>query len=169
MESHFRRALRVLRMVHELHKGGYQLLRIAPGMSPSGCSWRCSNAPRSNILKSNGAMLKDWDHLAAHYSSAQDNEYFGWADAKEATVQQLAERFIERFPDIVAASRGDDWSYAGWYVRMLGYAEREQFPIAYDDWATRPNPRFLPLCGCESDLPMPPPGEADEDRESNDD
>jgi hypothetical protein len=167
MEAHFRRALRVLRMVHELHKQGYQLLRIAPGMSSSGCSWRCSIAPRSNILKSHGAKLKDWDQLAAHYSSSQDNEYFGWRDSKEATVQELAQRFQERFPDIVAASRGDDWNYAGWYVRMLGYAERELFPIAYADWDVPPNPRFLPLCGCTSDLPMPPPGDADDERNAD--
>jgi hypothetical protein len=114
-------------------------------------------------------MLKDWDHLAAHYSSAQDNDYFGWTDVKEDTVQQLAQKFAERFPDIVAASHGDDWNYAGWYVRMLGYAERELFPIAYDDWGGKhPNPRFMPLSGCESDLLMPPPGDAD-DKESQDD
>lgn len=167
MEAHFRRALRVLRMVHELHKKGYQLLRIAPGMSPSGGCWRCSLAPRSNILKSHGAMLKNWDRCAAHYSSAQDNEYFGWRDATQDTVQQLADRFQQRHPEIVAASLGDDWSYAGWYVKMLGYAERELFPIAYADWDSAPDTRYLPLCGQHaSDLPMPPPGDADDKEES---
>ena len=105
------------------------------------------------------------DHLAAHYSSGQNNEYFGWTDAKEDTVQQLAQKFIERFPDIVAASRGDDWNYAGWYVSMVGHAEREHFPIAYADWDLYQNPRFMPLCGCESDLLMPPPGEAEDEKE----
>jgi hypothetical protein len=37
----FRRALRVLRMVHELHKRGRQRLRIVPTMAPSGLHWRC--------------------------------------------------------------------------------------------------------------------------------
>lgn len=171
MEAHFRRALRVLRMVHEFHKQGYQLLRIAPGMSPSGGCWRCSVAPRSNILKSHGAMLKDWDRLAAHYTSGHENNYFGWKDATQDTVQQLADRFAERFPEIATASHGDDWNYAGWYVKMLGYAERELFPIAYADWHGKPDPRFLPLSGCvyNSDLPMPPPGDADDESESHDD
>jgi hypothetical protein len=31
----------VVEMVHELHKAGYQLLRISPGLSPSGIHWRC--------------------------------------------------------------------------------------------------------------------------------
>lgn len=162
MEEHHRRALRVLRLVHELHKRGYQLLRIAPGMSSSGCHWRCAITPRSNILRTNGAMLKDFNRCAAHYTSGQDNEYFGWSDAKADTVQQLADRFSERCPEIIEASRGDDWSYAGWYVRMLGYAERGLFPIAYADWDDdSQNDGFLPLLGAESDLPMPPPGDAE--------
>lgn len=65
MEAQQRRALRVLRIVHELHKQGYQLLRIAPGMSASGCHWRCAITPRSNVLESHGAKLADEDELVA--------------------------------------------------------------------------------------------------------
>ena len=166
MEAEQRRALRVLRLVHELHKQGYQLLRIAPGMAPSGGYWRCAITPRSNILRSHGAMLRDYERLVAHYSSGQDNEYFGWRDAKHDTVKQLSEKFRQRFPEIVDASQGDDWSYAGWYVRMLGYAEKSMFPVAYADWYEKPDPRFLPLWGFESDLPMPPPGDAEDKRET---
>ena len=164
METHFRRALRVLRIVHEFHKQGYQLMRIAPGMSASGGSWRCSISPRSNILRMHGAKLRDWDRLVAHYSSAQSNEYFGWTDAEHDDVKTLATKFRERMPDIVEASRGIDWQYAGWYVSMLGYAEQELFPIAYADWQEEPNPRFLPLSGGTSELLMPPPGDAEEER-----
>jgi hypothetical protein len=167
METHFRRGLRVLRMVHELHKQGNQLLRICPGMSPSGGYWRCSITPRSNILRSNGAMLKDWERDTAHYSSGQDNEYFGWEDARHDKVEQLANKFRERFPRLVELSLGDDWNYAGWYVRMLGLAEIEKFPIAYADWWPQPNPRFLPLTGDEALLLMPPPGDADDDPEDS--
>jgi hypothetical protein len=62
------------------------------------------------------------ERLAAHYASGQDNEYFGWNDATTDNVEQLAAKFVEKFPDIVRASQGDDWNYSGWYVRMLGYA-----------------------------------------------
>ena len=165
MEAPKRRALRILRLVHELHKQGYQLLRIVPGMSPSGCYWRCAITPRSNVLRSHGAMLSDDERLVAHYTSGQDNEYFGWTDAAQDDVQQLAAKFTERFGEIVAASHGDDWNYAGWYVRMLGYAERELFPVSYADWIEEPDPRFLPLWGGESDLPMPPPGDVEDRRE----
>ena len=51
MESHLDWARRVLRLVRDLHEQGYQLLRISPGMAPSGCYWRCAVTPKSNILK----------------------------------------------------------------------------------------------------------------------
>ena len=105
---------------------------------------------------------------AAHYTSAQGKWFFGWKDAEYDDAKQLATKFIQRFAEIAIASRGDDWSYAGWYVRMLGYAERGMFPAAYADWYEEPDPRFLPLWGYDSDLPMPPPGGA-EDRIQADD
>jgi hypothetical protein len=163
MEAHFRRALRVLRIVHEFHKQGYQLMRIAPGMSPSGNSWRCAITPRSNILRTHGAMLRDLGRLVAHYSSSQSNQYFDWPDAEHDDVIALTAKFRERLPEIVEASRGKDWDYAGWYVSMLGCAEKGLFPIAYAEWHGEPDPRFLPVSGGTSELLMPPPGEAEEE------
>lgn len=163
MEAHFRRALRVLRVVHEFHKQGHQLMRIAPGMSPSGSSWRCSITPRCNTLRTHGAKLRDWNRLAAHYSSGQGNEYFGWTDAEHDAVKTLVAKFRERMPDIVEACQGTDWQYAGWYVSMLGYAEKEIFPIAYDDWHEEQDPRFLPVVTGQSQLLMPPPGDAEDE------
>jgi hypothetical protein len=162
-DANERRALRVLAMVHELHKAGYQRLRICPGMSGSGGAWRCTVTPISNVLRSDGALIANFDALTAHYSSAQKNLYFDWLDAKTSTARELANLFIKRFPDIAAAGLGEDWAYAGWYVLMLGFAEQGEFPVAYAEWWTEPNPRFLPTDkrGVESGLSMPPVGEAD--------
>lgn len=134
-------------------------------MSPSGCHWRCAITPRQNILRIHGAQLHNEDHWTACYTSGQKNKYFGWQDATHDTVQQLAQKFMERFPEIVEASKGDDWNYAGWYVRMLGYADQGFFPIAYSDCRDqKPDPRFLPLLGKECELPMPPSGDAEAGR-----
>jgi hypothetical protein len=156
-----RRALRVLRMVHELHKLGYQRVRIVPGMSPSGMHWRCTITHAGNILKTHGAMPRDFHREAAHYSSADENIYFGWEDAQQDTVQRLAARFLERFPEIARRGHGTDWPYAGWYVQMLGFAERGAFPVAYADYSD-PDPRWLPTTDrIDSGLPMPPGGETE--------
>lgn len=159
-----RRSLRVLRSVHELHKLGYQRVRIAPGMAPSGMHWRCFITHAGNILDTHGAMLASQSADAARYSSSQENEYFGWTDAKRDTAAQLADKLIQRFSWISGPGRGRDWLYAGWYVEMLGLAERGAFPIAYADWYEDPEPGRLPTTGGQKvRLPMPPGGEASPD------
>lgn len=151
-----RRAQRVLLMVHELHKLGYQRLRIVPGMSPSGMHWRCAITPTSNVLSTHGAMPVNYSKMV-NYSSADKNVYFGWKDAKYDTARELAVKFIERFPEVTHEGLGRDWVYTGWYVEMLGLAERGIFPIAYSDLDD--DPGWLNTTkGCRL-LPMPPSGE----------
>lgn len=153
-----RRAQRVLRMVHELHKQGYQRLRIVPGMSASGCYWRCSITPITDILVSHGALPRYYG-AGIEYSSGMENKYFDWKDAKHDTARQLAAKFIERFPEVVRAGAGSDWNYAGWYVEMLGFAERGNLPVAYADWYGGA-PDYLAKDDDRNELPFPPPGEA---------
>ena len=159
-------ALQVLLMVHELHKLGYQRLRIVPGMSPSHAYWRVTILPRARILCSNGAMTCDWTWGGPEpfYTSGQERRYFGWEDAQDDAPCDLAAKFIARFPEISEAARGSDWAYAGWYLEMLSKARLGEFPVAYADWwGERPDPRWLPTTnGFDSGLPMPPPGEAGE-------
>ncbi len=157
-QPEIRRAQRILWMVHELHKAGFQRLRIVPGLAPSGCYWRCTITPASNILKTHGARrLENID--MARYSTGMQNKYFDWEDALNDTARQLAVKFIERFPEIVEKSFGRDWEYAGWYVEMLGFAERGHLPVAYADWYGDA-PDYLAKDG-DRELPFPPPGEAE--------
>jgi hypothetical protein len=164
-------ARRVLFMTHELHKRGYQRLRIAPGMAPSGCYWRCTVTHVGNILARHGARAAVYDDHTARYTTGQEDACFGWQDARHDSPAELATKFVERFPEIAWRGVGTDWAYAGWYVQMLGLAERDVLPIAYADWYGEPDPRWLttvPSClptggGAEVRLPMPPGGEAAED------
>ncbi|NTV03877.1 hypothetical protein HGA89_03010 [bacterium] len=158
---------KVLLMVGELHVRGCQRLRIAPGMSPSGMHWRCSITPASNISRQHGAMIVDWDTLAAHYSSASRAEYFGWHNAAHLTPSRLAARFMEEFPALVAAGRGSDWLYCGWYQEMLGITYPDLFPIAYED--DDPPEGAMATVGGRSGilLPLPPPGECTQARMGN--
>ncbi|MCE9557649.1 MAG: hypothetical protein K8R88_01740 [Armatimonadetes bacterium] len=149
---HIKRAQRVLLMVHELHKQGYQRLRIAPGYADPG-GWQCAFTPVSNVQIAHGALLVNPDE-AAHYVTGQANYYFDWRDSDQNSARHLAIKFTQRFPKIAKASLGRDWSYAGWYVEMLGFAEQDVFPMAYGGEE-----------GCLArietrELPYPPPGEA---------
>lgn len=149
-DEHVRRATRVLTMVHELHKAGYQRLRIAPGMSPSGCHWRCIILPDGHV-RDNGWEPKgeDWGgfeqrDLMACYTTGQGSTYFGWTDAESDNARQLAAKFIERFPDLAWAGRGLDREYAGWLTWVLGKAEAGDLPVFYADHDVSVSPDLLP-------------------------
>lgn len=130
-----RRAIRVLSMVGELHKRGYQRLRVMPYVSPSGAYWRCVIGPVDAFYRNHGAILSEGASPApiASYSSSQENEYFGWNDAGEDGARALAEKFVQRFDRLGEAERGWDYPYAGWYVHVLGLAERGWVPVVLAD------------------------------------
>lgn len=160
LEHHKLFANTVLSMVHELHKAGFQRIRISPGLSPSGSSWRVSITHISNILISNGALIADFDSETAHYTSAQENNYFGWREVRAFTPKQLAEKFMEEFPVICIKGKGLDYHYTGWFTHMLGFADRGIFPIAYQDFGNMQTSWLPTTEGANSGLPLPPPGNA---------
>lgn len=123
----YRRCVRVLAMVHELHKAGYQRIRILPMLAPSGCYWRGVITHAGNVAE-DGYNLLDEDidgetGMVARYTSGQENEFFGWQDAKALDARQLAQLFLQRFPLIAHSGKGTDWAYAGWLTDVLGAAE----------------------------------------------
>ena len=123
---------RFLATIHELHKLGYQGVRISPGWSASGVHWRCSITAASNI-DSDGWSLIDYFE-AAHYSSAAGARFFEWEDAPRRSPRQLAQMFIERFPRLASESIGMDYAYAGWFAAVLGAVEHGRLPAFYADY-----------------------------------
>jgi hypothetical protein len=178
-EPAVRRAIRVLAMVGELHKGGYQKLRVMPYIYATG-AWRCSIGPASLFYRNHGAMLLDaWDtepqpaSMVARYTSAAGNQYFGWDDAAADTARKLADKFVERFSALAERGRGYDYPYAGWYQRLLGYAEQGWMPYVFSEYENTSfeklhlqdlrttklqNVRDEPMV-----LPVPPSGELKQD------
>jgi hypothetical protein len=136
-------------MVRELHEMGYERVRIMPGLSPSGCHWRATVAPASRFYRENGARCHLWgaddrvDKSLPRYTTAQGSRYFGWTDAADDSPQQLAKKFLERFPAIASVGRGDDPEYVRWYADMLDATHPDgliyavaDFPVPEDRLAT---------------------------------
>jgi len=138
-----RRALRVIAMVHELHKAGYQRLRISPGISPSGAHWRCPITHAGNVLP-NGWEIRDFDTASgelALYTTADGALYFDIPGADKLNSRELATAFLAAFPKLAEKGAGRDWAYAGWLTEMLGRAEQggfENFVALYADWDLAP-------------------------------
>ena len=124
-----RRAGRLLAMVHELHKAGYQCLRICPGYSLDGTEWRC------HLLATDNMRPDGWTPVSierAHlYTSAQAARYFEWNDAETDDARGLAAKFVARFPETARAAEGQDWAYAGWLTSVLGWTENGRLPAFY--------------------------------------
>lgn len=138
----------VVEMVHELHKAGYQLLRISPGLSPSGIHWRCPITCAANV-KPDGFSVINSDTasgLFVPYTSAEPG-CFGWADAEHMVARELAARFLSEFQPLAQAGFGRDWPYAGWLTEVLGVVERgntKEYPIFYADYPLDPDVQSVP-------------------------
>jgi hypothetical protein len=122
-----RHATRVLAMVHELHKAGYQKIRVLPYLAPSGGYWRCTITYAANMADDGFTPIRDGagdrEHVA-RYSTADGNNYFGGDKALSLSARELAVRFLGEFPVIAAMGQGRDWLYAGWLTDVLGRAEQ---------------------------------------------
>lgn len=153
-------------MVSELHRLGYQRLRVMPYEYP--VAWRLAIGPAELFSSVNGAFIpRPEEELLATYSSASETAYFGWSDAHGDTARQLAEKFIVRFPTICEQGLGRDWTYAGWLSELIGVLERtERLPVVM--WDHGPPPlslRSLPLRHfgrplTDEDFPLPPATQA---------
>ena len=82
-------------MVHELHKAGYQRLRVSPGLSPSGVHWRCAITCACNVAPDGVSVIdaSQASGLYAAYSSA-DPGYFGWPEEPPLSARELAVHFL---------------------------------------------------------------------------
>ena len=139
-------------MVHELHKAGYQRLRVSPGLSPSGVHWRCSITCACNVRPDGFTVIDctDAGGLFAAYTSASAG-YFDWPDSPPLSAREMAVRFLAAFPRLAERGAGRDWAYAGWLTEMLGVIEQGD---------TRRYPKFFadyPLDLDGQSVPRPPP------------
>jgi hypothetical protein len=119
-----RHATRIISMVHELHKAGYQRVRMLPYLAPSGCYWRCAITYSDNVEDDGYHIREEADELVARYTTGDEAKYFGWHDAKDLSARQLAEKFVSKFSLIATRGEGRAWMYAGWVTDVLGRAEQ---------------------------------------------
>ena len=157
-----RRCQRVLRMISELHKLGYQGLRIYPYQGATG-NWRVEIHPYSNFSNDDTLQLERISlEPARHTAGGAGETYFlDWSDADSDNSRQLARKFIKRFPELCEASKVRDWGYAGWYQELMGCIESDnRLPCLF--WEYSEDYKQLPIkkmtnYGFDFDLEFPSP------------
>lgn len=160
---------RIFLMVRELHRLGFERLRVSPGMSASGNSWRCSIVPASCISQAHGSKMghsslekleeaTKKEFWAYTYGSGQQQEPFGWKDAYFDSPDHLAHKFIERQPEVAFSGWGSDLTYATWYQEMLDQTQPNGVFVSYADYAL-PRDFLVQMVSGEVNVTLPPPGE----------
>jgi len=136
---------KVLFVAGELHKRGFENLRVVPSLSPSGVYWRCFfitmvNREEINVLASN------W--LQENYDCKEKEIGF--------SIEKLADDFLEREQEFLQHCRGKNEEYVQWFQKMLQTLKTEELPYAFaeyfsptDYWQTSQRNRIPILPGEE--------------------
>jgi hypothetical protein len=74
-DANVRRGVRVLAMVGELHRRGYQKLRAMPFMSLSGHAWRCWIGPDTLFYRNHGDFLCNTGYSEEEQSASLSARY----------------------------------------------------------------------------------------------
>ena len=143
--------VRLIKMMVELHRRGFQLLRIFPYEYP--LAWRLKIAPRPFFSVRNGAYVDplnfaDLDIEDATYSSSSGLKYFNLENVERLDAEHLAGEFARAFPRLCEAGLGRDWEYAGWLSELSGHISRTNvLPFVMAEYF-EPDPNdltYLPL------------------------
>jgi hypothetical protein len=95
-------ARKLMLVVRKLHLMGYEGLRLAPYLAPSGMYWRAQIVPVKYISPQHGAISIERSRYSGipTYTSGNGDDYFELGTVESDTPQQIAEKFIDRFQEL---------------------------------------------------------------------
>lgn len=161
---------RMFEMVSVLHCRGYEKLRVFPYKQLG--EYRVGVLPSKHFSIHNGAWVStDISLTALVHSSKMGNRAFGWLDALDDSPEQLADKYILRFPKEAQDGFGSDPNYAAWFHRLLAHTRQGGLPVmlteGFDfgpyDAPAMPIVHHAPKYKLHMGFPLPPPGEINDD------
>lgn len=124
----------ILLVVAELHRRGFQRVRIVPSLGAEGCYWQCKIVPAAAMASDDGNVLIDENFPTAAYPGDFDSEYYWWDGILEQSPDLITDQFVERFPGLMSWGTGRDWAYAGWYQEMMRATQPDAVPLIVDSF-----------------------------------
>ena len=137
----------IVLMLHELHKRGYQQLRLLSGWSPNGAYIRWNIYPKCVITEGTGGFERN------HYGEAPPKACRGSAGAPtyHLNPQEMAEHFITIVPQMCATAKLPDEEYVNWFSVLVEHALIGEYPTAFGEyfpedkgWIIEPRTQFIP-------------------------
>jgi len=113
----------VIMLVDELHKQGYEQLRILPGMAPHGLSWRWALYPKVLMTDNNFELYGDCTPFKSIYGSTNDGRP---VKSSNPSIQDQCTEFF-------SLAKGSDKDYVSWFQDIVQHAQKGIYPTAYWD------------------------------------
>ena len=116
----------LMKILHELHKLGYQKLRWMSYMASSGLSLRCH--------------ITTQDHICANREivfSGDPNEIWCTSIGAMTTgedIMPLVKTFMNENPRLLEIGKGYDPEYVEWFNKLLSFAAEGQTPVFYGEY-----------------------------------
>ena len=110
---------KLLHVASELHKRGYEKLRVVPSVAPTGLAWRCSFVAEPD----NGIVTSTW--LSEYSSNEREIEY---------SIIDLTELFEREHLRFLESCKGKSKDYVEWYQNMLSHLEEDELPYAFAEY-----------------------------------
>lgn len=138
-------ACEVVLMLHELHRRGYEQLRLFCGWAPSGLYWRWNIYPKCLMMKdANWEKHDDCTPFdCPHGSAIRPKGNWNHVEAADELLRNAGE-FME-------LGKLPDNEYVRWYAQLVEHAKRSDFPVAFseffpsrDSWLFEPSQEKLP-------------------------
>ncbi len=120
----------LMKILHELHKLGYQKLRWMSYMAPSGLSLRCHITTQDHIC-ANREIVFDGDPNEIWFTST------GVMTTGE-DMKPLVKTFMNENPRLLEIGKGNDPEYVEWFNKLLSFAAEGQTPIFYGEYWSLP-------------------------------
>lgn len=149
--------VRFMRMIAELHKRGYELLRLCPSVSPNGCAWRALLTPKSNTWIYCGALLGSFE--PGEGLLLKTNGFMPWFDERPSfSAEEDADMFVCEYPILASATKGEDKAYVQWFLRALDECEHGYIIFTKDDYDCCVRDGYI--YGAREPFCFPPAGES---------
>lgn len=146
-------------VIAELHKMGYELIRVCPCLSPNGMAWRCATTVKKYTLKKCGAIY----HGPAHTAANNHNGSFRFGECENMNPHEIAVKFLEYYPHLAKWGKGNDSDYVVWFLKAVELAQQGYFFYAFSDMSSCFNNKHKMLLLNNPPenifLPFPPAGE----------
>jgi hypothetical protein len=140
---------RLMAMVRELHRAGYQRLYLYSWPNASGLHWRWHlfTGPRHWMQR---RRREGWYGSGSDYNL---NPVMGWGDAPGASTADLASELARFDPEGLAHALGRDEDHAAWFETVCeALLPNYAYPLGWDQ-RDGPIPESLPVIAVKQGVP----------------